>query len=241
MDGQKYYWCIVQQAAHDTMMALGWKVSKALPLVIAFIAWLGTVFFFAQFEKDTAVMSQVSWYFSRALFLLPLVVVLFLCYLILAPYKLASTRERTHTEAIAKLQRQIAELSSTLDDRIGQQQKAREYSRFLHKGQKHLVKWIHEIRNKDNDRIQLYRDRSFKWLDDVKARLAVDFGVDVAERFNFGKPEQLIIGVSEPEEHQARLSELIAMIKEMRANELNLNVVIPIAEKETPEQPTDEE
>ena len=128
-------------------------------------------------------------------------------------------------DEIAKdLRSEIDVLTRRLDDRRLQQEKANEYAMLLDQGRKYLVRWMDGLRKNDARTISENRNLSFDWLKDVRAGLDRDFGRAVSTRFNLGKPADLIIGLSEPSEHEARLKELDTIIREMRTGTLHLSV-----------------
>lgn len=118
--------------------------------------------------------------------------------------------------------RKAEDLAARLDDRINQQQRADEYAPIAKEGQKILIEWVDAISKKDEAVISKERARAFAWLVQVRDRLTAEFGVSVAQRFNLGKPQGSIIGRSEPLEHEARLVELDALMREMRDGRLPL-------------------
>lgn len=111
------------------------------------------------------------------------------------------------------------------DDRRLQQEKADEYAKFVDHGRSDLVNWVDAIGKQDAALIQTYRNRALtEWLPQVRDKLTEDFGPSVAQRFNLGRSEyqQLIIGASEPREHEARLVTLDRLVQEMRSGQLPL-------------------
>jgi hypothetical protein len=114
--------------------------------------------------------------------------------------------------------------AALLDDRAHQQRAANEYSPLLDRGRKIMVTWVDAIAKKDDAMIATQRTASFEWLKTVRSRLDSDFGAAVASRFNLGKPDGLPLGMSEPQEHEARVIELDRLIQEMRAGQLHLRV-----------------
>ena len=127
-------------------------------------------------------------------------------------------------EMAKEFRSEIDVLTRRLDDRRLQQEKANEYAVLLDQGRKYLVKWVDGVRRNDTQMISENRNLSFDWLKDVRTRLDRDLGRAVSTRFNLGKPADMIIGLSEPSEHEARLKELDAIIREMRAGTLHLSV-----------------
>lgn len=128
--------------------------------------------------------------------------------------------------------RDQARVARLLDDRDAQQEKAAEYAPRLQAGRKIVVKWMNvgpalpPIMDAADyiEKYDVQRAAAFAWLDDVKADLEADFGPDVAVRFNLGKPVGVALGVSEPEEHQARVLFLETLIGQMRDGSLHLRV-----------------
>ena len=141
--------------------------------------------------------------------------------------------------------RDQARLARQVDDRRAQQDKADEYAQLLQQGRKIMVKWVAASRQEapaelsfgdDRSRVFIELDKAresaiaeqraaaFAWLAEVKANIEADFGPAVGVRFNFGKPAIVALGVSEPEEHQARVVFFDGLIADLRAGLLPLRV-----------------
>jgi len=140
--------------------------------------------------------------------------------------------------------RDQARLARQLDDRRAQQAKADEYAPLLQQGRRIMVKWVaaslqepppeisfgnrspvfSELETGREAAIAEHRAAAFAWSAEVKAKVEGDFGPAVGVRFNLGKPASVALGVSEPEEHQARVVFLDGLIADMRAGLLPLRV-----------------
>lgn len=140
--------------------------------------------------------------------------------------------------------RDQARLARQLDDRSAQQDKADEYAPLLQQGRKIMVKWVAaslqetpaeisfgdrsplfiELEKEREAAIAEQRAAAFAWLADVKAKVEADFGPAVGVRFNLGKPTSVALGVSEPEEHQARVLFVDGLIADLRAGLIPLRV-----------------
>lgn len=124
----------------------------------------------------------------------------------------------------AKRLAQREELAEQLEDRRRQQQKADEYGPILDHGRSVLVQWVDALAKANPPGIAEHRKAAFDWLGTTRKKIEDDFGRSVGDRFNLGKPTDVILGVSEPKEHEARLLELSKMMQEMRSGQLPLRV-----------------
>lgn len=115
-------------------------------------------------------------------------------------------------------------LAEQLEDRSRQQQKADEYAPILDHGRSVLVRWVDALAKANLPGIAEHRKAAFDWLGTTREKIDNDFGRAVGGRFNLGKPPNVILGVSEPKEHEVRLLELSKMMQEMRSGQLPLRV-----------------
>src|SRR3989442_1557914 len=129
---------------------------------------------------------------------------------------------RPIAERVEKSEKALRALTARLDNRARQQEKAEEYADFLDQGHSCSIKWADGLLKRDDAIIEAQRERSRRWLRGVYERLLRDFGRNTAERFRIGKTQGIVLGVSEIQDHQARLTELVEILKEIRSGQLAL-------------------
>lgn len=203
----------ISTACHDTGALI-----KVLParrveriIFVAVVAVLGFVIY-ARIQGNPEAFQQLFWLASWLLAVLLVLPLTFLYFFFKAPKRLHDIQRKD----MAALNGTICQLRAELHARDVLQRKAAEYADALREGRKRLVEWVHAIRSNRDETIIIAKRRADGWLLETRTRLQTEFGQDIGERFNFGRPDRLIIGMSEPEEHQARLAELVSIMRDVR-------------------------